>query len=67
MFINFTSAVIAEGTPFGHRRFPLAKVNPVSVNFKKKEFMSNGFRRSNTICDCFEKHKWQSFTRWGEG
>ena len=61
MFLNFTSAVVADGAVFGRKRTYV-----VSRQFENREFMSVGFRRSHTICDCFEENKWKSFTSWGK-
>ena len=50
MFINFTSAVIVDGAVFGRRC-----AGVVSKSFNNNKFMSDGFRWSHTVCDCFEK------------
>lgn len=60
MFLNFTSAVVVDGAVFGRKRTCV-----VSRPFENREFMSDGFRISHTICNCFEENKWKSFTRWG--
>lgn len=57
MFNNFTSVVEAQGTIFNSS-------DGVSLPFDINRFMSDGFTRDNTVCDCFGIDYWKSMISW---
>lgn len=57
MFNTFTSVVEAQGTIFNSS-------DGVSLPFDINRFMSDGFPRDNTVCDCFDMDYWKSMISW---